>query len=170
MDPHLEMKREKRGSSSIVSVHSVFLWSGDVYVGKVLDLHQGCQGPFQSSKEKVGFLLRCHSGNGPYLALRGESPGFPRVVARNFLFLSSYDGDLRDLLMLPHERPVSMRVARGLSGFLSSQCWVLGPHLELMPEPQVSSKVLTWISSLLWSFNWGVTLRLVWRHASPLSF
>ena len=84
MDPHLEMKREKRGSSSIVSVHSVFLWSGDVYVGKVLNLHQGCQGPFQSSQEKVGFLLRCHSGNGPYLALRGESPGFSRVVAGNF--------------------------------------------------------------------------------------
>ena len=108
MDPHLEMKREKRGSSSIVSVHLVFLWSGDVYVGKVLDLHQGCQGPFQSSKEKVGFLLRCHSGNGPYLALRGESPGFSRVVAGNLEFLSSYDGDRSVPLVWPLESPVSM--------------------------------------------------------------
>ena len=153
MDPHLEMKREKRGSSSIVSVHSVFLWSGDVYVGKVLNLHQGCQGPFQSSKEKVGFLLRCHSGNGPYLALRGESPGFSRVVAGNFLFLSSYDGDLMDLLMLPHERPVSMRVARGLSGFLSSLCWVQSPLLEPRPEPEVSSPLLPWSLGFLWSLH-----------------
>ena len=34
--------------------------------------------------------------------------------------LSSYDGDLRDPLVWPQERPVSMQVARGLSGFLSS--------------------------------------------------
>ena len=33
--------------------------------------------------------------------------------------LSTYDRDLRDLLWLPQERPVPMRVARGLSGFLS---------------------------------------------------
>ena len=32
-------------------------------------------------------------------------------------------------LVLPQENPVSMRVARGLLGFLSSLCWVLGPHL-----------------------------------------
>ena len=42
-------------------------------------------------------------------------------------FLSSYDGDLRDPLMWPQERQVAMRVARGLSGFLSSRCQVLTP-------------------------------------------
>ena len=36
----------------------------------------------------------------------------------------------------------------GLSGFLSSHCWVLGPHLELRLQPQDSSPVLTWISGL----------------------
>ena len=30
--------------------------------------------------------------------------------------LSTYDGDLRDPLCLPQERPVPMRVARGLLG------------------------------------------------------
>ena len=40
-------------------------------------------------------------------------------------FLSSYDGDFSDPLLWPQERPVSMRVARALSGFLSSRCWVL---------------------------------------------
>ena len=33
--------------------------------------------------------------------------------------LSTYDGDLRDLLWWPLEMPVPMRVAQGLSGFLS---------------------------------------------------
>ena len=39
--------------------------------------------------------------NRPHLALRGESPGFSRVTAGNMGFLSSYDGDLRDPLVLP---------------------------------------------------------------------
>ena len=59
-------------------------------------------------------------------------------------FLSSYDGDIRGMFMLPHESPVSMRVVKGLSGFLSSWCQDLGLHLELSPEPQGSSPVLTW--------------------------
>ena len=37
--------------------------------------------------------------------------------------------DLRDPLVWPKESPVSMRVASSLSGFLSSWCQVLGPHL-----------------------------------------
>ena len=36
--------------------------------------------------------------------------------------LSTYDGDLRDPLWWPQEGPVPMRVARGLSGFLSRRC------------------------------------------------
>ena len=66
-------------------------------------------------------------------------------------------------------KPVSIRVVRGLSEFLSNRCWVLCPHLELRPEPLVSSPVLTRISGFLWSFHRGVTPRLVWRHSSPLS-
>ena len=40
--------------------------------------------------------------------------------------------------MLPQESQVSMRVARGFLGFLSSQCRGLGPQLELRLEPQCS--------------------------------
>ena len=136
----------------------------------LLELHQGCQGPFHCSRGKLVFLSRCHRGNGPHLKLRGESPDFSRVGAGNLGFLSSYDRELRDPLVWPQESPVSMRVARGLLGFLSSQCWVLGPHLELRPEPQVSSRVLNCISGFLWSFNRGVRPDLFWRHASLLSF
>ena len=71
--------------------------------------------------------------------------------------------------MLPQESPVSMRVARGLSGFLSSPCQVLDPPLELWQEPKCSPPTLTWILGFLLKFNSKVRPRLMWRHASPLS-
>ena len=140
---------------------SVFLSSGDVCVVELPELPQGCQGPFRGSRGKVGFLSRCCSGKGPHFALRGQSPGFSRVDAGNFGFLSSYDGDLMELLMWPQESPVSMRVARDFSGFLSHLCQVLSPHLELRPQPQASSSVLTWISGFLCSLHRGVRPRLI---------
>ena len=84
-------------------------------------------------------------------------------------FLLSYNGDLRDPLVWSPESPVSMRVARGLSGFLSRRCWVLSPHLELSLDPQGSSLVLTWFSGFLWSFHRRVRPRLMWSHESSLS-
>ena len=91
----------------------------------------------------VGFLSRRCSRKGPHLTLRGVSLGVSRVAAVKLQFLSSYDSDLRDPLVWPQESPVSMRVARGLLRFLSNRSQVLGPYLELSPEPQVSSPVLT---------------------------
>ena len=100
--------------------------------------------------------------------VEGRIRGFPRGLAGIWGFRSSCDVDLTDPLVLPQESQVSVRVARDLSGFLSSQCRGIGPHLELRLEPQGSSPVLTWISGFLWSFNRGVRLHLVWRHGSPL--
>ena len=37
----------------IVVGPSVFLSIGDEYVGKLLELQQGCEGPFRSSRRKV---------------------------------------------------------------------------------------------------------------------
>ena len=121
----------------------MFLSSGEGYVGELLELHPGRQGPFRGSRGKVRSLSRHCSGKGPHLTLRGESPDFSRVEVGNLGFLSSYDGNLRELLMGPQESPFSMRVVRGLSGFCSSRCRVLGPQQELRPEPQDSSLVLT---------------------------
>ena len=136
---------------------SVFLSSADGHVRELLELSQGCQGPFWGSGGKVGFCLRCRSGKGPQLAWRGEPPGFSRVAVG---FLTRYDGDLRDPLVWPQERPVSMPVAMGLSGILSHQCQVLSPGLEPRPETYVSSPVLTWILGFLWSLHRGVRPRL----------
>ena len=80
--------------------------------------------------------------------------------SRKLGFLSSYNGDLRDPLVWPQERPVSMPVAMGLSGILSHQCQVLSPGLEPRPETYVSSPVLTWILGFLWSLHRGVRPRL----------
>ena len=83
--------------------------------------------------------------------------------------LSTYDGELRDPLMWPQERPVFMQIARSLSGFLSRRSWVLSPRLELRTDPKISSPVLTWILGLLWSLYRGVRPRLEWGHARLLS-
>ena len=76
--------------------------------------------------------------------------------------LSTYDGDLRDPLWWPQERPVPMQVARGLSGFLSHRCLGLRPCVESVPEPEDSSPVLTWILGYFWSLTRGLSPRLEW--------
>ena len=103
------------------------------------------------------------------------SPGWENLL--DFLelrqVLSTYDGDIRDPLWWPQERPVPLRVARGplggLSGFLSDRCWGLKPCVESVPEPEDSSPVLTWILGYFWSLPRGVSPRLEWGHARALS-
>ena len=87
--------------------------------------------------------------------------------------LLTYDGDLRDPLWWPQERPVPMRVARvplgGLSGFLSRRCWGLRPSVDSVPEPEDSSPVQTWIVGNFWILPRAVRPRLEWGHARALS-
>ena len=119
-------------------------------------------------KKQGPISLETPQWKGALSRIEGESPGFSRVSAGNLRFLLSYNGDMRDLLVLPQESQASMRVERGLPRFLSSRCRVLGPHLEVKPEAQCSPPVLTWNSGFLWSFYRGVRPRLVWRHSSLL--
>ena len=59
--------------------------------------------------------------------------------------LSTYDGDLRDPLWWPQERPVPMGVAHGPPGIPLPL--MPGPMILCgsVPEPEDSSPVLTWI-------------------------
>ena len=57
----------------------------------------------------------------------------------------------------------------GLSGFLSRGCRGLRSCVELLPEPEHSSSVLTWILGYFWSLLRGVSPRLEWGHARALS-
>ena len=63
--------------------------------------------------------------------------------------LSTYDGNLRDPLWWPQERPVPMELLEGPSGFLSRRCRGLSPCVESLSEPEYTSPVLTWIGVLL---------------------
>ena len=56
-----------------------------------------------------------------------------------------------------------------LSGFLSRRCWGLRSCVELVPKPEYSSPVLTWIWGYVWSLPRGVSPRLEWGHARALS-
>ena len=94
------------------------------------------------------------------------SPGGENVL--DFLelwqVLSTYDGDLRDPLWWPQERPVPMEFLGGLSGFLSRRSLGLRPCVESVPEPEDSSPVLSWILGYFWSLPRGVSPRLEWGH------
>ena len=57
----------------------------------------------------------------------------------------------------------------GLSGFRSRRCRGLRSCLELVPEPDDSSPVLTWILGYVWSLPIGVSPLLEWGHAGSLS-
>ena len=83
--------------------------------------------------------------------------------------LSTYDGDLRDPLWWPQERPVPMRVARGPLGIPLPS--TPGPKTlgGVGARPEVSSPVLTWILGYFWSLPRGVSPRLEWGHARVLS-
>ena len=83
--------------------------------------------------------------------------------------LSTYHGALRDPLWWPQERPVPMPVARGPLRIFSRRCRGLRPSVESVPEPEDSSPVLTCILGYCWSVPRGVTPRLEWGNARPLS-
>ena len=82
--------------------------------------------------------------------------------------LSTYDGDLRDPLWWPQERPVPMRVARGPLGIPLPT--MLGPKTlcGVLPETEDSSPVPTWILGYFWSLPSGVSPRLEWGHSRAL--
>ena len=46
--------------------------------------------------------------------IMGESRDFSRAAVRRVGFLSSYDGEFRELLLCPQGSPVSIRVAMGI--------------------------------------------------------
>ena len=83
--------------------------------------------------------------------------------------LSTYDGNLRDPLWWPRERPVPMRVAREPIGVPLQSMPGLRPRVESVPEPEDSSSLLTWILGYFWSLPRGVSPRLEWGHESTHS-
>ena len=69
--------------------------------------------------------------------MMGEPRGFPRVAAG----FSSYDGELREPLMLAQGSPVSIRVARGSVALLSSHSRGIVPQNTLKGESRGLSRI-----------------------------
>ena len=65
--------------------------------------------------------------------------------------------------------PSPCKLHWGLSGFLSRRFRGLRPCLDSVPEPEDSSRVLTWILGYVWSRPRGVSPRLEWGHVRALS-
>ena len=63
----------------------------------------------------------------------------------------------------------SCELLGGLSGFPSRRCLGVRPCVDSVPEPELSSPVLTWILGYFWSLPRGVSPRLEWGHARALS-
>ena len=83
--------------------------------------------------------------------------------------LSTYDGDIRDPLLWPHEGQSPCELLMGLSGFLSRRCRDLRSCVESVPKPEDSSPLLTCILGHFWSLPRRVSPRLEWGHARALS-
>ena len=86
------------------------------------------------------------------------SPGGENLL--DFLELrqvvSTYDGELRDPLWWPQERPFPKRVARGPLGIPHRSMLGLRPCVESVPEPEDSSPVETGMSGNFLSCSKGV--------------
>ena len=118
-----------------------------------------------NSRGNVGFLLRGCSGKGPHLTMMGKPRGFSRVEVG----FSSYDVEFTEPLVLPQGSPISIRVAVGSWGLLSSHCMAKRPHLGFCPENPRSSPMATGISVLHSRFTWGVRPHIKWKQRTPLS-
>ena len=88
--------------------------------------------------------------------MTGQPRGFSPVAAA----FSSYEGEHREPLMVPQGSLISIQVARGSWGLLSSHCRANRPHLGLYPETPCSSPLETGITGLHSRFTWGVRPRL----------
>ena len=75
-------------------------------------MQQGCEGPFEVPELKWDYPLVASAEMG--LISSGGENLLDFLELRQVL--STYDGDIRDPLWWPQERPVPMRVARGPLG------------------------------------------------------
>ena len=133
--------------------------------GNFLSCSKGVKDPLEVPE------VRCDQPRDTSAEMGLISPGGENLL--DFLelwqVLWTYDGDLRDPLWWPQERPVPMRVARGPLGIPLPS--MPGPKTLCgsVPEPKDSSPVLTWILGFFWSLPRGVSPRYEWGHARAVS-
>ena len=111
-DPSSRARRRKRGSSGCGQNTRASSRVGTGMSGNFLSCSKGVKDPLEVPDLKCDYPLVASTEMGLI------SPGGENLL--DFLemrqVLSTYDGDLRDPLWWPQERPVPMRVARGPLG------------------------------------------------------
>ena len=80
---------------------SGFLSSGDENHGEVLELHKWCQALLSNFEREFGIALEALQGKRASSRVEGIISLFFSSSGQKLGFLSSCDGDLRDLLVLP---------------------------------------------------------------------
>ena len=145
---------------------SCFLSSGDRYVGELLELQQGCEEPFGSSRSLGVISLESPQRKWASSRLEGRTSWIFSSCGRCSRLTNGTSG-IRSSRLRKGQSPCEL--LGGLSGFLSRRCRGLRPCVESVPEPEDSSPVPTWIFGDFWSPPRGVRPRLEWGHARALS-
>ena len=109
---HLSTRGESRDVSRVSAGSLGFHSSCHGDLRDPLVLPQQSQVSFQIVRGSVGLLSNYFQGIGPLLAWKKESRGVSQVAVDSFGFVSSFDGDLREPLMLPQGSQV-FQVASG---------------------------------------------------------
>ena len=138
-DPSSRARRRKRGSSGCGRDSRASSQVETGMSGNFLSCSKGVKDPLEVPE------VRCDSPRDASAEMGLLSTGGENLL--DFLklrqVLSTYDGDLRDPLWWPQERPSPCELLGGLSGFLSRRCRGLKPCVESVPEAEHSSPVLT---------------------------
>ena len=144
---------------------SCFLSSGEGYFGQLLELQLGFEGPFVCSRR---LLISLETPHRIWATSRLEGRTswiFSSCSWRSRL--TTWTAETRSGGLMKGESPSKLLV--GFSGFHSRRCRGLRPCVELLPQPEDSSPVPTWIFGDFWSLPRGVRPRLEWGHARALS-
>ena len=158
--PHLDLRGES-GSLSLPAAGGLVFFSR---------YHREIREPLMLSQEsqvsirvgRVSWECSGVTGGGSGLISHGRGTLHVFLELRSEVWVpSSCHRELREPFILLLGSQESVRVVKGLSGFLSSWCRGLGPHLELRWETQGSSPALTGNSGFLWRFHWGVRHHLM---------
>ena len=132
-----------------------------------LVLPLGSQVSIRVARASMGVLWSHGRGIRPQFTWKWESQGVSELRQEVWI-PSSCHGDLREPLMLSLGSQESFRIVRGLSGFLSSWCRGLGPHLKLRRATQDSSPALRGISGFLCRLQWEVRRGFMLGHGTLL--
>ena len=118
-DPSSRARRRKRGSSGCGRDSRASSRVETVMSGNFLSCSKGVKDPLEVPEFRCDYPRDASAETG--LISRGGENLLDFLESRQVL--STYDGDLRDPLWWPQERPVPMQVLGGLSRVLSRRCW-----------------------------------------------